>query len=91
MVRLTKSNGDVVSFSRSGAGKFFKRLVKRIGSTAKSAVIRFIGFLHEKLSLLEDYLLKKIDNAGTWANKKIDERLPEPAHAPEPTTEEIIE
>jgi len=84
MVRLTKKNGETVSFAVKGAGRFFKGLVQKGIGWLKRRVKNLIAYLHKGLSKAEDKILKKLDKVGTWANKKIDERFPE---EPEPTPE----
>jgi len=91
MVRLTKKNGETVSFSVKGAGRFFKGLVKRGVAFLKRGVIKVFAYIHKKLAQLEDYLLKKIDKAGKWAEKKIDERFPEPEPEPELTSGVLLD
>jgi len=85
MVRLTKNNGEAVSFSVKGTGRFFKGLVKKLITIGKNAVKWTFSKIHEGLTWLEDKVLKQFDKLGKWAEKKIDERLPEP----EPETPEL--
>ena len=55
--------GKLWSFSR----KNFKiRLVRSIN--------KIFAYLHQKLSQIKDYLLEKINESGSWASVKIQER-----------------
>lgn len=82
MVNLIRKNGEVVSFSIKGAGRFFKGLVQKAVVYVKEQVVKGFKFIHRKLADFENYLLKKIDSLGNnlldWVEKKIDERFPEP-------------
>jgi hypothetical protein len=63
MVKLTKNDGEAVSFSIRGLKEFLK-----------NQVIGFFAWIHKKLASLEDKILKKLDDLGKYAQNKISER-----------------
>lgn len=66
--------GKLWSFSRKNFKIKLVRTVKKVIGNLKLAVKNAVSFLHQKLSNLENYLLKKIDGAGSWALDKISKR-----------------
>jgi len=84
MVKLTKNNGEAVSFSVKGAGRLLVKILKEGINLIKTGIKWVFKKAHEGLTWLEDKALKKLDKLGKYAEKKILERT-------EPEPEEIIE
>lgn len=82
MVKVETNSGKVYNLSVKTFGKrvggFFKSITKIAIDTAKDLLIQAVAYVHKKLSQLEDYLLGKLSDLGTYADEKITERIEEP-------------
>lgn len=75
MVRTELKEVKMISLSVKGLGSSAKGLVVDLKDVCKKYTKKLFGWLHKKLTELENWLLKKLDDYGKKAADKLAVRL----------------
>lgn len=75
MVKKEMKEVKIVSLSVKGLGSATKGAVVDLKDLVKKYTKKLFGWLHKKLTELENFLLKKLDEYGKKAADKLEVRL----------------